>query len=131
MVKAVARRLNGGGPYVVVKNIPEWKNCSRWKKRHRRGKMLPVDKMSQHGQHVTLWKACHTWMNCHTLSNPHYCVNGIIACSSHPKSYSQQCSVRFFGLTCCFVCNSLILPIGHTLKVEKYIEWQNGQRWTK
>jgi hypothetical protein len=61
------------------------------------GKMLPVEKMSQRGQHVTLWKMCHTWMNCHTLSNPHYCVNGIIACAPHPKSYSQQCSVRLFG----------------------------------
>jgi hypothetical protein len=33
--------MYGGGPYVVVKNIPEWKNCSK------------VEKMTQEGQNVT------------------------------------------------------------------------------
>ncbi len=60
VVKAAARRLNGGGPFmVVVKNIPEWKNCSSWKKLHRRGKFYQwtkfrsVDNMSHCGKCVT------------------------------------------------------------------------------
>jgi len=42
--------MYGGGPYAVVKNIPEWKNCSSWKKLHRRGK-------------------CYQWTKCRSMDN--------------------------------------------------------------
>ncbi len=63
MVKAVARRLNGGGPcmvvvhMVVVKNIPEWKNCSK------------VEKMTQEGQNVTSGENFAAWTTCHIVES--------------------------------------------------------------
>ncbi len=60
MVKAVARRLNDGGPYVVVKKIPEWKNCSRWKK------------MTQEGQNVTSGQNVVAWTRCHIVESVSY-----------------------------------------------------------
>ncbi len=48
--------------------------------------MLPVDKMSQSGQQVTWWTACHTEMNCHrTLNKPHNPMDQITTCSTHPN----------------------------------------------
>ncbi len=70
MVKAVARRLNGGGPCMVVVHM-----C--WGKTSQNGKTVPVVKNDTGGENVTsgqnvaAWTTCHivesvSLMNCHT-----------------------------------------------------------------
>ncbi len=107
-MKAEARRLNGGGPCMVAVHI--WRQSIYGGEKHpRMEKLFQLEKNDTGGENVTSGQNVAAWTTCHIVesvshmdelthsSNPHYCGNRIIACAPHPKSYSQQCSVRFFG----------------------------------
>jgi hypothetical protein len=60
MVKAVARRLNGGGPFMVVVHM--W-----WGKTSQNGKTVPG------GKNYTGGGKCYQWTKCRSVDNMSHC----------------------------------------------------------